>query len=96
MCSSDLIGYIAAYLDHYQTWRQARDVVCNGDSEKMENFVFHITRHTCASRLTNIQKIPTATVKVILGHETIATTLKYVHEDDESLDEIMDAYGRAV
>ena len=80
----------------YQTWRQARDVVCNGDQAKMENFVFHITRHTCASRLTNIQQIPTALVKSILGHKTIATTLKYVHEDGAALDQIMSAYGRAI
>ena len=80
----------------YQTWSQARDEVCNGDQAKMENFVFHITRHTCASRLTNIQQIPTALVKSILGHKTIATTLKYVHEDGAALDQIMSAYGRAI
>jgi len=86
------------YSDHtfYTTWREVADVVCNGDEAKLEHFVFHITRHTCATRLINLYNFPTLKVKNILGHLSISTTERYVHQDDAATDDSMALYGEGL
>ena len=49
------------------------------------HFCFHIARHTCASNLINKKRASTLGVAMLLGHTSLATTQKYVHEDKESL-----------
>jgi integrase len=49
------------------------------------HFCFHITRHTCATNLVNKKKASTLGVAMLLGHSSLATTQKYVHEDKESM-----------
>ena len=49
------------------------------------HFCFHITRHTCASNLINKKRLPDLAVAMLLGHASLSTTQKYVHEDKESM-----------
>jgi integrase len=70
----------------YDLWREGRDRFAGGD----KNFVFHLTRHTCASRLANEFSINTLVIGKILGHRSQATTAKYVHEDENVLLDIVD------
>lgn len=49
------------------------------------HFCFHITRHTCASNLVNKKRASTLSVSMLLGHKSLVTTQKYVHEDKESM-----------
>ena len=57
------------------------------------DYVPHILRHTCASRL--IQRgIPVAEVSKWLGHSNIQTTMRYAHLDAASLHRAARALGR--
>ena len=47
-------------------------------------FVVHMLRHTCASRLVQ-RGVPLAVVQKWMGHSNIATTLRYAHLAPESL-----------
>lgn len=52
--------------------------------EEDKQFVFHMLRHTCASRLVQ-RAVPLAVVQQWMGHSNIATTLRYAHLAPESL-----------
>ena len=60
----------------YRNFRTAfeRAVVQAG----LEDFTFHDLRHTFASRLV-MRGVDLPTVKELLGHKSIAMTLRYVH-----------------
>ncbi len=47
-------------------------------------FVFHMLRHTCASRLVQ-NGVPLAVVQAWMGHSTIMTTMRYAHLSPDSL-----------
>ena len=64
----------------YNAWKEARYHIAKGDKE----FVFHILRHTAATRMANNLKLPTVTVAQQLGHRSLQTTAKYVHETPEN------------
>ena len=70
----------------YDLWHEARDRFAKGDP----NFVFHICRHTCASRMANEHKVNTLIIGKILGHRSQATTAKYVHENKDALLDIVE------
>lgn len=44
----------------------------------------HVLRHTVATRL-NTKGVPTATIMKLLGHASVATTLRYAHVEPEAL-----------
>ncbi len=56
----------------------------------MENFRFHDTRHTTASRLVRASG-NLRLAQNLLGHEKIETTLKYAHVTDDDLRAAMTA-----
>lgn len=59
---------------------------------EIEDFSFHDLRHTCATRLLR-RTGNLRLVKELLGHEDIATTLKYAHVTKNDLRDAMDAMG---
>ena len=62
-------------------WAVVKDYVgLTNDSQ----FVFHMLRHTCASRLVQ-RGVPLAVVQQWMGHANVATTLRYAHLSPESL-----------
>jgi site-specific recombinase XerD len=44
---------------------------------------WHMFRHTFASRLTR-EGVDIVTVKELLGHSNISTTMRYAHSNDEA------------
>jgi len=50
-----------------------------------DTFVFHVTRHTAASRMANDLEVPTVIIAEALGHASLATTQKYVHAKPDTL-----------
>jgi integrase len=61
--------------DFRLVWNNARKQMGLADDKE---FTFHMTRHTCASRL--VQKgISIQTVQAWLGHKNYKTTLRYAH-----------------
>jgi integrase len=63
----------------YREWGRARDVIAFDD----ETFVFHVTRHTAATTLASLG-FNTVQIGRMLGHKSLQTTMKYIHESDES------------
>ena len=53
-----------------------------------DTFVFHVTRHTAASRMANDLEIPTVMIAEMLGHQSLSTTQKYVHAKPDALQAI--------
>ena len=48
----------------------------------LKNFRFHDLRHTFGTRL--VKKTDIKTVKELMGHRRIETTMGYIHSDDET------------
>ena len=63
----------------YREWGRARDAIAFDD----ETFVFHVTRHTAATTLASLG-FNTVQIGRMLGHKSLQTTMKYIHESDES------------
>ena len=53
-----------------------------------DTFVFHVTRHTAASRMANELEVPTVIIAEALGHASLKTTQKYVHAKPDTLQAI--------
>ena len=60
----------------YDRWWNAKARIAPNDDQ----FVFHVTRHTCASRLAN-NGLNTGILGEILGHSSEKTTRRYIHGD---------------
>lgn len=72
-------------LNHNQLrwqWDRLREYVKMGDDPQ---FVVHMLRHTCASRMVQ-RGVPLAVVQKWMGHTTINTTMRYAHLAPNSLD----------
>ena len=59
---------------------------------KDDQFVFHATRHTCATRMVDAS-INIFVIKEWMGHKRIETTLRYAHVRPENLDEALIKVG---
>ena len=70
----------------YKVWSAARDTIAKDD----KHFVFHVCRHTAATRMANEFKINTSIIGKILGHRTEKTTNKYIHAQQDTLLDIAD------
>jgi integrase len=69
--------------------RTVQDLGLNdGISDRRMKVVFHSLRHTCASWLVN-QGVPIPVIAKILGHKTLAMTMRYSHVNDESVIDAM-------
>ena len=60
----------------YDRWWNAKARIAPNDDQ----FVFHVTRHTCASRLAN-NGLNSGILGEILGHASEKTTRRYIHGD---------------
>ena len=70
-------------------WAKARkEMGLDHDDE----FVFHTTRHTCATRLVDAS-INVFVIKEWMGHKRIETTMRYAHVRPENLDEALTKVG---
>ena len=63
----------------YRVWDRARRRIAPND----DTFVFHVCRHTAATKLASLG-FNTKKIGLLLGHKTIVTTAKYIHEDDDT------------
>jgi integrase len=64
-----------------RAWEKARFDIARND----KHFVFHVCRHTAASRLANELAVNEALIAQILGHTDTRTTRKYVHPNKNAL-----------
>jgi len=70
-----------SHRNFYDVWAKAQRDVGKGD----KNFVFHVCRHTAATRLANDVKANSFQIADILGHKNERTTRRYVHAKKSSL-----------
>jgi len=82
-------GKFYSHRKFYNVWDEARYRIAKNDKE----FVFHILRHTAATKMANELKLPTITVAQQLGHRSLQTTAKYVHQTPENQEEIARIMG---
>ena len=66
-------------------WDQARKAMGLEDDPW---FVFHATRHTCATRLVNAN-VNLRVIQKFMGHKNIQTTIRYAHVQDETLSDAL-------
>jgi len=80
-----LFPYVKGWLR--KVWDRAK--VHMGLAED-EQFVVHVLRHTCASRLVQ-RGVPLKVVQEWLGHKNITTTMRYAHLSPQNLLEAVSA-----
>jgi integrase len=59
---------------------------------KDDEFVFHVTRHTCATRLVDAG-VNVFVIKEWMGHKRIETTLRYAHVKPQNLEDALVRVG---
>lgn len=70
-------------------WDRAKEAIgLAGDTQ----FVFHVTRHTCATRLVDA-RVNVFVIKTWMGHKRIETTLRYAHVRDQNLEDALAMVG---
>ena len=77
--------YFHSHRKFYDAWAEAKDELARHD----EHFVFHVLRHTCATRLAMEFNVEPITLGTILGHRSMQTTKKYVHAQPDSISAVM-------
>ena len=75
------LQYVWSDKTFYRRWAKMVADLFPNDKEA----VFHAMRHTAASKMANELKMPTAIIAAYLGHQSITTTEKYVHANDDTL-----------
>lgn len=70
-------------------WARIREALNRFDKD----FVPHMLRHTCATRLVELGANIVA-VKKWMGHESLQTTLGYIHMSDEGLDDAVERLNK--
>lgn len=71
----------------HNQWQRVRHLMGLDDDPQ---FVIHMLRHTCASRLVQ-RGVPLAVVQAWMGHTTIMTTMRYAHLAPSNLQVAKDA-----
>ena len=64
-----------------KTWNRLKKAMKKTDDK---NFVPHILRHTCCTRLVQ-RGAPIKKVQIFMGHKSISTTMKYTHLAPEDI-----------
>ena len=72
--------------DWYEDWRRARRIIAPDDV----HFVPHVCRHTAGTNLA-IKGWNMAMIGFLLGHKSIVTTAKYIHEDKATLRKMVES-----
>ena len=75
----------------YNVWAEARYTIARGD----EDFVFHVCRHTAATKMANALGFDTTLIGKTLGHRSSETTKKYIKLTDDSSVAIAEAMCNA-
>lgn len=70
-------------------WERARVALKLSDDG---DFVFHVTRHTCATRMVDAG-INVFVIKEWMGHKCIETTLRYAHVKPQNLEDALVKVG---
>ena len=83
---SKSLGSHFTHRKFYDRWNDARAKIAPGD----DSFVFHSLRHTCASRMANELQMNTLIIQQQLGHQSSATTKKYVHTKPDEMAKFTD------
>lgn len=68
----------------YRTWNSVRKKVAPRDKE----FVFHVFRHTAATKMANDLNLNSAVIALMLGHRDTATTAKYIKIKTATMKEV--------
>jgi integrase len=77
------------YFSHhqwYEDWRRAKRIIAPNDA----TFVPHVCRHTAATNLAS-HGFNMKMIGLLLGHKSIVTTAKYVHEDADTMKKMVDS-----
>ena len=81
----------------YRVWDSMRDDFLRRgiikDQKDYQSFVFHVFRHTCATNLSSNLHVPIPTISEVLGHRSIATTMKYAHAKPDHVSDVMMSLG---
>ena len=81
----------------YRIWDEMRDDFLRQgiikDQKDYQSFVFHVFRHTCATNLSSNLHVPIATISEVLGHRSVATTMKYAHAKPDHVSDVMMSLG---
>lgn len=80
------IGSNFTHRKFYDRWDDARARIAPGD----DSFVFHSLRHTCATRMANDLSVNSLVIGKQLGHQSEATTKKYVHTKPDQMTRFTD------
>lgn len=64
------------------------------ERSRIKHITFHQLRHTTASRLNEIG-VDVVTIQRILGHKSIKTTMKYLHNSNKSMVNAMKKLGES-
>lgn len=76
----------------YRRWALCKAALAPNDP----HFVFHCTRHTAATVMTNMVELPTVQVQKWLGHKSASTTAKYVSQIDKAMESASDKLSNAL
>lgn len=65
----------------YRGWKHMRRAILGND----ERYVFHTTRHTCATTLANSGAYNSELIGAYLGHRDLNTTRKYIKSEPQTM-----------
>tara|TARA_B110000881_G_C18571229_1_gene515698 strand:+ start:532 stop:1428 length:897 start_codon:yes stop_codon:yes gene_type:complete len=65
----------------YRGWKQMRRAILGND----ERYVFHTTRHTCATTLANSGAYNSELIGAYLGHRCLNTVRKYIKTEPQTM-----------
>ena len=82
--SLSAFNWATAQKAFYNTWNSVREKVAPRDKE----FVFHVFRHTAATKMANDLNLNSAVIALMLGHRDTATTAKYIKIKTATMKEV--------